>query len=375
MCSLHKNVFERAEKLLAQAFPEGLSTEDRTAFQSLAADTAEIVVRRLSVVLEAERPNSRRSTELAAEAGISIRLFYDLKRRWKQDRRLATLIPYQQVKRAGPYNQGEGLQIARLAHELIEATPDHVAAGIIARKITRKVEGPNAFRSALRHVRLARLKLSKDIEYLKPNYGQTILCDVTSIRIPAFGKRDAIVPGAAFVIERASRLILSAVVVSSSGALKAQLEGAEAALQFLSGRCLDRPLDELQHIETEFILSDGRPAQLEHIRDQLRQHSEINVIDTGSRRFGQSLVSLLGSQLGKINFAPRFTAEQLHNHPALEDSALAAHAQSLLDLELQHHNSPILDVLDSGKSNKLGLVRDGTMAARLKLIAEALRDC
>ncbi len=375
MNGLHLRLPGNGEELLSRAFPGGPSTQDRTLIQSLSAEGAENVLRRLSAVLESEKPDAPTGTELAALAGISIRLFYDLKRRWKRERSLAVLVPFQQPKRLSPLNQGAGHEIARVAGELAAATPDYVAAGVIAREVARRIEGPNAFRSALRHVRMARLRLSKDIAYLGSNYAQNITCDVSSISIPAFGNPQMAVPGVAFVMERASRLVLSAVVVSSAGVLAAQRKAAVSAIEFLSEQRVDRLAGVGQHIETEFVLGDCPQDTLECIRGRLFGTPGLDLIDNGSRRFGQRLVSLLGSRVGKIAFAPRFTAERAKLTGALEPSGLANHAQALIGLEFERHNEPILAVLEEVRFKNLELIADGAMAARLKLIADTLGVC
>lgn len=360
--------------IFQRAWPAGVPPEEKAEYLALSPEKARNVTRRLVAILDAEENDPRPIEELARNAGVSRSLFFELKRRWGLARSLSAIIPYRRVPSRGPTDRGRGLDIARHAAELVSQTPDYVAAGVVAREVAKLVGNPNAYRAALRHVRLARLNLSADPGYLAANYAQEVIIDLCACSLLQDNRLQMRLPDVAVVFDRASRLILGMAPVAPGKALNAQKMAAEQAISFLRDNRLDRPGDQVSRSVVEFVVGETNKSIAVRLMARFEKTPELNAVTGSARRYGQSITALIGARMGRLIFMPRSTG--VAHEAALTatgDPLTTTDALIQISKEVALHNEPVLMRLRAAQTaNRINLVPEGIMTKRLSLVIGAL---
>lgn len=323
-----------------------------------------MVLRRLDALLDADETGHPPMVELARRAGLGRAAFFDTRRRWLEERSLAAIIPFSRVPAREAVDRGATRPAAARVAELVRRSPDFVAAGAIARELMREVGAGLAFPTALRLVRKERSLAALEPGYLVANYGRVLLVDACAIGIPVERPGGSGAAIAALVIERASRLVLAAIAGAPDGIATLQNDAIGAAIAMVANNGVDRAADSSTTLEV--VMAEGAEPRL-----QRGPHTGGAVLDLargGDRRFGQRVVSLLGSRMGRLELLPRSTMTGALG-AGLAGRNLApvtdAHAALLVAEAAREHNVKVLAALRAAEASGLPLVGRGKIVGAL----------
>ncbi|MES2753505.1 MAG: hypothetical protein V4659_02450 [Pseudomonadota bacterium] len=360
------------EALLAIAYPDGIPAGEAAHLASLAPDRAEQVARRLAAVLEAERDVRPGLAELAARAGVDRSVFFHLRRQWRERRSLSVLTPFAGTPLRGAVDRGGSKPALPIVRRLVAESPDFVSAGEIARQVVREMREEVSYKTALRLVRLERQKSATDADYLRGNYGRTLLLDISAVDIPISGVETAVAI-AAVVMDRSSLLVLGSAAGGSSDMLSLQSLAIRRARQLLADERLDRAMPP-DDVNVEFVLADGA-APLTALPSAIDRRGGMDVVTRGPRRFGRRASGLLGGRLGGLRLMPHATATGRPESAALatkRSPVTVGHAAELVDRAVLDHNGPRITALRAAAGSEMALVPDGAMAEVLDGLGQFL---
>lgn len=379
-----------ADELFAKAWPEGATKSDLALLESLSEDQRDAALLRLEKMLEADLGVAKQAS-LARALGINRSYFLTLHRRWKVDRRLSTLVPYQ----ARPARR----MVRSRANELMELTvrrlllrsPSRLRNSEIAKRATArearrrdrlermKGRSPDAPSTkidldrsrndaALKIVHRVRRELASDVTWLKRRYGGEIALDVTAISLALVNEagvhRQAIV---ALVIEAASGFILG----HAMGSFEIALELSTSAIAMAKAR-LDRETLDVCDVASEKtnvsaivadvpVPSSGGAGEMP---SAVASDDHLELRRGSARRYGLLTREYIGPRIGRMIIHPRATytgnakldlAGRRYVEAGPDDAA------ALWAYEVERHNQPIEDRL----RNLKGLCPSGRMTAAL----------
>lgn len=360
------------EALLASAYPDGVPAGEAAHLASLPLDRAEQVTRRLAAVLEAEQDVRPGLAELAARAGVDRSVFFQLRRQWRERRSLSVLTPFALTPLRGAVDRGGSKAALPLVRRLVAESPDFVSAGEIARQVVRETREEVSYKTALRLVRLERQKSATDADYLRGNYGRTLLLDISAFDIPISGV-EAAVAIAAIVMDRSSLLVLGAAVGGNSDMPSLQSLAIRRARQLLADERLDRAMPP-DDVNVEVVVADGA-APLTALPSAIDRRGGMDVVTKGPRRFGRRASGLLGGRLGGLRLMPQATAKGRMASVKLgarRSPVTVGQAAELVDRAVLDHNEPRITALRAAAGSEMALVRDGAMAEVLDGLGQVL---
>ena len=307
-----------------EGWPDRIPKDQGALLKSLRDEDRAIVTRRLDALSKLARDEITVS-EAGDVAGVSRATFHRIRREWSESRSIAALVPFlsrkarpdtldmadatasDRVGAGGNHARAPGVvesgqaDIVDLARALVRGEDGrHLSNGAIARILLESVGERISRPAATRLIQRIRREDRLEPDHLRVAYGEQMLIDFTAIGILLEGAHGCEIGLANVVLERASGLILAANVCDRLGACDAQRVGLSDALRFLSMQRLDivgnnRP-------RMKFVAAEGPDGACNHdVRDALR--SELgpkNVKLSGERRFGRSLVSIIGPRIGHI---------------------------------------------------------------------------
>ena len=372
--------------VLSPAWPDGVPEEERRFLGMLPTDRRNLVLHRLSVLLQVEAKHM--SVGDGAEAlGLARSGFHKLRRKWAHSRRLASIAPHSGpgIRRARADDD-----LARLAMDedsddldpfvstawkLIQMNP-RLSNGAIAKRLVAQHPRANSLPTASKIVQRLRQAARLEPAYLKRAYGEQLLLDITAMALLIDEEGGPSTAIGIFLVERASGLILASSAGLRNNAVDRQRLVLQAGLRFLH----DKRADKAGHAPAELrmVLPDlQHAAGSKDIVEQLtRTLGKEAVLAVGSRRFGERLVSSIGHRIGRIELRPRSTplGEALPriSFELFQRPISAEHANGLLADYASEHNGPILRRLE-----ECGLVgqrgqKVGSMAKSLAEAAKAL---
>ena len=360
------------EALLAIAYPDGIPPGEAAHLASLPPDRAELVARRLAAVLEAERDVRPGLAELATRAGVDRSVFFQLRRQWRERRSLSVLTPFAGTPLRGAIDRGGSKTAMPIVRRLVAASLDFVSAGVIAKQVVREMREEVSYKTALRLVRLERQKSATDADYLRRNYGRTLLLDISAVDIPISGVESAVAI-AALVMDRASLLVLGAATGESSDMPSLQSVAIRRAHRLLGEERLDRTMP-LHDLLVEFVRADGGTA-LMAAADERERRSNVEVVAAGPRRFGRRASGLLGGRLGGLRLMPHATATGRPGSATLgtrRSPVTVQQAAELVDRAVLGHNEPRIAALRMASGSEMTLVPDGAMGEVLTGLGQTL---
>tara|TARA_R110000751_G_scaffold2018_18_gene10744 strand:+ start:515180 stop:516355 length:1176 start_codon:yes stop_codon:yes gene_type:complete len=305
-------------------WPDRIPKDQSALLGSLRDEDRAIVTRRLDALAKLARDEITVS-EAGDVAGVSRATFHRIRKEWNESRSIAALVPF--LARKGrpdtlakvetistdPTDGGGRLGEAGVADEIDQAEIVEWARTLVRRKDTLKLSNGAVARillksfderisrpAATRLVQRLRREDRLDPGRLRSAYGEQLLVDFTAIGIHiegAFGSQIAL---ANVVLERASGLVLAANVCDRQDACHAQRVGLSEAIEFLSARRLDVGGESQPRIK--FVSAEGpdgacNQGLVEALKSELGAK---NFKLSGERRFGRSLVSIIGPRIGRI---------------------------------------------------------------------------
>lgn len=286
-------------ELLARAWPNGVPSSELALLRSLPPDRAAKTLRRLAAVLSAEA--GRNIGDLAADAGMDRHHFFRLRSRWRSMRSLRSIAPFagRKQRRSG----SNALDV--LAAELLSSSDAERSAGSLADALIDASGGELGRTLALRTIRRARMRESTRPSNLARLFGRAMLVDLSAIDMPiGHGPGPGRYALAAFVVERSTGLILGHAAGHDHEAVGLQREALSRAWDGLA----PFGLTSSERSSTEFVAADGDDEWRASLR-RCAASPNVRVVDSGSRRFGERLVSIVGQRVGRVVLRPRASAD------------------------------------------------------------------
>ena len=360
-----------AETVLSMAWPDGVPASESVYLESLAPDRREEALRRLDALVKSEAGGSSVSlADIATQADLSRATFYQLRKRWAEERSLRSITPYEERR---PRDIGTGPEHDRVRQAAEKLMGDHPEASDTA-IVTMLKPGSKLGRSTVaRLVGDARRGMRLTDVDLPSVYGRNVLVGLEGVRLRLVRHRwreepDLVV--CAFAVEEATGLILGHRLGEASASETLPIGAAWRALQVLRQDALDRP------VETASTRVELKPMPA--LGAAHHQQS-----DTPERAAADGKQTVPGEASLTARFATRLKgllipAGDLLQLPVNDTDALGAWLDEqgyresrqasgsiLIAKAVEHHNQPILERLtEAGLIGENG-VPAGAMASAL----------
>lgn len=337
--------------LIDRLWPDGIPDEEQAFLASLSPHQRERLMERLRAIEAA----TREGADLNAIAGrlpMGRTAFYELRRRWTSERSLRVVAPWGTRTRRPKF----GLPAKR--SDIAEGGEAEDGDGG-----TKRPSLPTARRLARERTRA----LASRPSVLRANFGRNFALDVSGVDIIVKGERGPSWLTCAFLLECASGLILSA----GAGSAK-----ASPSLAKVVGDGIATAADlRVNAKQPSFSVVMPDPQDWEMMqwfqeRDRLSKALDKDKLSfTGPRRFGNTLLEVVGDRIDKLMLRPRAgtrtgapTAKQVANTP----SPTAEEIEVLLDVAVRRHNQPI-----EKRLKRLGLIGSGDPKPLIDLLNRA----
>ncbi|KQO58622.1 hypothetical protein [Sphingomonas sp. Leaf257] len=337
--------------LIDRLWPDGISDEEQAFLASLSPHQRERLMERLRAIEAA----TREGADLNAIAGrlpMGRTAFYELRRRWTSERSLRVVAPWGTRTRRPKF----GLPAKR--SDIAEGGEAEDGDGG-----TNRPSLPTARRLARERTRA----LASRPSVLRANFGRNFALDVSGVDIIVKGERGSSWLTCAFLLECASGLILSA----GAGSAEASPSLAKVVRNGMTV-ATELRLD-VKEPSFSVVMPEPQDGEMyQWLQNRLRL-SEILGEDrlsfTGPRRFGNTLLEVVGDRIDKLMLRPRAgtrsgapTAKQVANTP----SPTAEEIEVLLDVAVRRHNQPI-----EKRLKRLGLIGNGDPKPLIDLLNRA----
>jgi hypothetical protein len=398
---------KRAADLFARAWPAGPVRSDVALYETLSEAQRDAVLLRLEKMLEAETGATSQAA-LSRAIGVGRSYFLKLHRRWKADRRLSTLVPYQTrpARRTARNRLNELMELT--VRRLLRRAPPGVRNVDVANEAAlwevRRQSRLDRMRGvapsgddvievdrsrigvALATIGFVRRELAADAAWLKEYYGEALILDLTAIALAVTddcdGHRQAVV---ALVIERASGLVMGHAMGTVEHASELPFAAIAMAEERLASDRLDVCGSEPFVTSVTAIVVDngvGREQAEERRsgrRSPARPKGSIAVTENmelwrGSvRRFGMLARERVGFRIGRMHIHPRSTYTGDAKVDLADRIYVAADVEEAVRIwtyEVERHNHPIEERLASLDR----LCARGQMAAALVRLRTALQQ-
>jgi hypothetical protein len=322
-----------ADELLDSVWPRGVPAEERAILTSLPSDRRQKVIRRLNAMHRASSPDADLTAVIEA-AGLGRSTFFALRKRWDQDRSVKALLPF-----ATRPPRRKPLPSVETPHPENGDDRSDVASAALSLPAMRRRERERMRAEATQPA------------VLLERFGHEFVLDVSAVDMIVNDGRGPNWRICAFLIERASGLILSA---GAAGSDESPPMGNVAR----EGR---RKAAELRVAVRDPSLTVVMPephghevySWLQSRRMLANVLSEDRVLFDGERRFGTALVEAVGEKVGTLGLRPRATPRTVPTRKQTSETPAPSSAdmEILLEVQVSRHNEPIVRRLRS-----LGLV-------------------
>ena len=325
----HQDAENAAEnRVLQEAWPEGVPPLERALLASLNAEKYTAVLARLDAVNRASAGESPEA--LAVHLAVGRASFFKMRRRWQAERTLAVLVP--RAKRRGGR--------PKLEHD--EVAGEDLDSGTAPGSETRSIGMPSVPTVRRMQREMRRAEAAKP-EALLESFGSRFALDLTAMDIPISIHGEIEWAGGAFFLELQSGLILAGVVGSlteSDVILRQALERGCALAE-------KKRLRVQSDLILEAVVGDSG-VSMRSVADHLGWLESAtepgHLYAAGNQRFGRFLLNAVGRRIGRVRFKPRTTVRTA-KIPASEfqgrTPVSVENAQILLDAEIRRHNEPI----------------------------------
>ena len=324
------------ESLLSSVWPNGVPPEELALLATLSADRRAKLIERLRALQEASLPGAD-LTAIAGKLGLGRTAFFELRKNWARERSLKVVVPWA-TRPARRKALNVEVPHDDTGNSADDGHPIDAAAALSVptmRRRTREQMREEAAQPAV----------------LRARFGREFVLDVSAVNVIVKDDRSPRWRTCAFLIERASGLILSAVAGGPSDSPSIR-QAARAGRQ---------KIDELRLAVRDPSLTVVMPEPHGHeaaswLRDRImlaEALGEDRVLFDGARRFGAALVESVGERVGGIGLRPRATpwtvptAKQILGAPEPSSHDMDV----LLSVEVSRHNQVILKRL-----RRMGLV-------------------
>ena len=341
----------RAEKLLALVWPEGISVRDRVVLDAIPKEQRGRVLDRLEAVWRAELGEPL--GPLAEFVGLKRAGFFNLRRSWSKERSLAALVPHETKsprRISAPFDD----PLRALAAQWLKEGPGRrnvdIAKLLLDHEESLKCETPQSALAALqrmeRLVQHTRRDLASDPVFLRRAYGGGIVLDLTAVSL-VLDEEVRTLAVAALLIETASGLIIGSALGRQCQASALQRDALESGITFLNSRRADLPLARAPAPDVGLMLAtEADPGGIERA---LKPHvRELVIGRIGGFSFGQQAVQIVGPRVGRLVMNPRRTLKvDVDDFLITRTAQLVSlkQAEATWVREVQRHNAGRLDAL------------------------------
>lgn len=368
-----------ANEQMMRAWPEGVPAAELARFDALPPHLRQLVVKRLSALIDAEQPGMT-VTKAAGRSGVSRQMFYKLIDRWKHDRSIRSIAPYQsrgarksaladetiakrndvRVRTAAKH------RLLEQALALIEAEPD-ASNGELGRKLVADSMTPVSQPTATRLIQRTRRHLRMSHSSLPKTYAASMLLDIVPVRHEHLNLDSGEHLVAAITLECATGLVLAFRPGTLETASALQRAAVSAAKSFLMGESIDREGLSAPRCrivlppvpaEVAYFNSGGKkepPTDEKMPSAQLGPLTELigqdNVFARGPRRFGIRTTSIVGHRIGKLRIGGYLTSRQFKAEiPTFGDGQIdlgisLEQFKALAADEIKRWNAPLLEAI------------------------------
>lgn len=338
-----------------------------------------MVLARLEAAWRAEKDEPWRP--LADRLGIRRSAFYHLRQGWR-DHGLSGVIPHD--TRKGRRISADRKDPAReIVRDLLRSAKRGVRNVDLAKSLLtaedKSPDGDESYNARLSRLqRLERLvqherkELAKDVDYLRENYGQRLIIDLTAINI-VLQAPQPVVAIAAVVVDEASGLVMGSALGTLEKAVALQHSAIFSAIRFVADHHGDvRSTDSVCDV---FLTPapGGSPVDRDGtLRSAVR---DLEISPSGAYGFGRALVQVAGPRIGRLVVAPRRTLGidvEEYLTTRLAEMLQPEMARAVWEREVSRHNEPVVDALTrAGLLDGAGSSA-GQIAAALTAVAASL---
>lgn len=369
----------RQAELVSRVWPEGIPTRDRVVLEAVPATGRARTLNRLEAVWRAERGEPL--GPLAELAGLGRAAFYNLRVAWRT-KSLAGLVPHDtRSGRRVTASDDDPLRLRASAHLRDEPGRRNVEiAKLLMDQDTSLVgdnSGPHDALTVLqrleRLVREERRGLARDPVFLTGAFGQGLVLDLTAVSI-VLGGAERELAVVAIIMETASGLILGSALGRKDEGRLLQCNALVAGLDFLRQHKADLPPSRDAAPDLGLMLPSG--VDPGRVVEALVAHvDELTVGRVGGFSFGQQVVQVVGSRIGRMPLNPRrtlsFDIEDFMSR-RMAPTVTLLEAQAVWAREVDRHNADrIVALVDAGIV--YGGLPEGRLAAVVRAILATLQ--
>ncbi|MBD8736238.1 hypothetical protein [Sphingomonas sp. CFBP 13706] len=321
------------DALLESVWPRGVPAEERAILTSLPSDRRRKIIKRLNAMHQASSPDADLPAIIQA-GGMGRSTFFALQKRWNHERSVKALLPFatrpprrKPLPSMGTPQPGNG------------DDRSDAASAVLSLPAMR-----------LRERERMRAEAAQPAVLLQ-RFGHEFVLDVSAVDMIVQDERGPRWRICAFLIERASGLILSAGAAGSNEAPPMRTVAREG----------HRTAAELRIAVRDPSLTVVMPEPHGHEAvPWLQSHKRLGdvlgrdrVLFEGPRRFGTALLESVGEKVGALGLRPRATPRTVPTRKQTSETPAPSSddMEILLEVQVARHNEPIVRRLRS-----LGLI-------------------
>lgn len=291
------------DNLVVKAWPTSLP-EDAARLTKLTPEQEKIFCVRLAALLEVEqgeRPASRAPE--GDPRSISNSGFQSLVRRWRKQRTVSALLPYETRQPRKPKALPKSDEFEAFVETLLRKDPGTPLV-TVSKRAMKATGAKMAINSARHRARAVRSAIRADKAWLKENYGKELLSDVCILGADLEGKSASDKAVIAVLVDVASGYIHGHAIGPITESLDLQRAALADGLANVASRRLDR--DDVGSVTLDYVIGVGTDEAVSSISETLRASgAPVTLIDNPTRRCGDRATDVLDGAIDILALRPR----------------------------------------------------------------------